>query len=157
MVVLEPMLPGQFDGWLELSVKEYAESKTKAGNTGAEKAMEDSAREFKELLPDGLNTADSYIFNATDAESRQVVGTLWIKIRQEQQEVFIYGIRMDENFRGNGFGKKTLAALEAFVKERRLPPKISLHVFGDNEVALKLYTSAGFKATNIRMSKVIGE
>lgn len=157
MVVLEPMLPEQFNGWLELSVKEYAESKTKAGNVEAGKALEDSAREFKKLLPDGLNTADSYIFNAADEGSRQIVGTLWIKIRKEQQEVFIYGVRMDENFRGNGFGKKTLHALEAFIKERSLPPEISLHVFGDNEIALNLYQSAGFKATNIRMSKVIGE
>ncbi|WP_405079235.1 GNAT family N-acetyltransferase [Paenibacillus chitinolyticus] len=156
MIALEPMLPEQFNEWLQLSVKEYAESKTKAGNVAAEKAQEDSAREFKELLPDGLNTADSYIFNATDEESNQIVGTLWIKIRSEQRDVFIYGIRMCEDFRGKGFGKQTLQALEAFIKERDFPPKISLHVFGDNEIALNLYRSAGFEATNIRMSKVIG-
>ncbi|MEY9093361.1 GNAT family N-acetyltransferase [Paenibacillus sp. RC84] len=155
MVALEPMSPEQFNEWLQLSVKEYAESKTKAGNVAVEKALEGSAREFKELLPDGLNTADSYIFNATDEESNQIVGTLWIKIRSEQQEVFIYGIRMSEDFRGKGFGKQTLQALEAFIKERGFPLKISLHVFGDNEIALNLYRSAGFEATNIRMSKVI--
>ncbi len=157
MVILEDMSSDQFNAWLELAIQEYAENKTRVGNVAAEKALKESNREFKELLPEGLNTADNYFFNVIDEGGRQIAGTLWIHIRKEHQDVFIYDIRIKENYRGRGFGKQTLQALEALIKDRGFPRKISLHVFGDNDVALNLYRSAGFVATNIRMSKFITE
>ncbi len=85
-----------------------------------------------------------------------VVGSLWIKVRDEGKEMFIYGIEMDETARGKGYGRQTIEALEALVKKMGIP-KISLHVFGYNEVAINLYKSSGYETTNILMSKVLSE
>lgn len=154
MVKLEPMSDEQYETWLHLSMEEYAAEKVQAGNATEDEARDASKHEFNQLLPDGLNTADNYIFNVRDDDSDQIVGTLWLKVRNEGKEMFIYGIRMDENSRGKGYGRQTMQALEAFVKELGIP-KISLHVFGYNDVAIHLYKSCGYVTTNVLMSKVL--
>jgi len=155
VVIFETMSLHEFRSWLEISIQEYAQDKARSGNVAAEKALEESTREFNELLPKGLDTEGNYIYNVVDEDSRQIVGTLWFKIRHDQQDVFIYEIRIDEDHRGKGFGKQTMQALEVFIKDKGFPRKVSLHVFGDNDVAIQLYRSAGYVATNIRMSKII--
>lgn len=152
MIKLEPMSSEQFETWKEVSIREYAEDKIKAGNMQAENALEESQKEFDQLLPEGPRTAGNYLYAVEDVDSRNKVGILWIKIRHDLQDVFIYDIRMDEAFRGQGYGRQTLQALEEMVKDMGLS-KISLHVFGDNKVAQNLYRSFGFYATNILMSK----
>lgn len=152
LVKLDPMTNEQYVSWLDVAISEYAEDKARVGNETSENALEVSRQKFNELMPDGINTAGTYLFNVVDEKSNQIVGVLWIKIRNQLQEMFIYDIRMDEHFKGQGYGKQTLQALESFVRESGIP-KISLHVFGDNEIALKLYRSAGFVETNILMSK----
>lgn len=154
MVKLEPMSIEQYESWLYLAIEEYATEKIQAGNATADEARDVSKHEFDQLLPDGLNTSNNYLFNVRDEDGDHIVGTLWLKVRNEGKEMFIYGIRMDANSRGKGYGRQTMQALEAFVKEMGIP-KISLHVFGYNDVAIKLYKSCGYVATNIRMSKVL--
>lgn len=156
VVTLKPMSAEQFNSWLEVSIVEYADAKIKAGNAASDEAVELSKREFEDLLPDGLNTADTYLLTVVDGDRNQSVGMLWLKVLNERQEMFIYDIRIDEQYRGQGYGKQTMLVMETFVRGLGVP-KISLHVFGDNQVALKLYESVGFIATNIRMSKVISE
>lgn len=156
MVSLKPMNTEQFNAWFEIAVKEYAEDKIRAGNVTRDEALQVSEREFSDLLPDGTNTADTYIFTVEDDVNSQTVGMLWLKIRNQRQEMFVYDIRMDEQYRGQGYGKQTMQALEDFVRELGIP-KISLHVFGDNEIAIRLYQSVGFVPTNILMSKVLSK
>ncbi|QQE77091.1 N-acetyltransferase [Alicyclobacillus sp. SO9] len=154
MVKLESMGHERYESWLKASVKHYAEEKVQAGNVSAEEAMQVAEREFEQIMPEGLATLDTYLFNVKDEDCDQVVGSLWLKVRDEGKEMFIYGLEINEDARGKGYGKQTMQSLEAFVKQMGIP-KISLHVFGYNEVAIKLYRSSGYVATNILMSKVL--
>lgn len=156
MVKLVPMTIEKYETWLDNSVKFYAEEKVRVGNVSAEEAMQASQHEFEQIMPDGLDTLDTYLFNVKDEDSDQDVGSLWLKVRDEGREMFIYGIEMNEEARGKGYGRQTVQALEVLVKQMGIP-KISLHVFGYNEVAINLYKSSGYVATNILMSKVLTE
>ena len=156
MVKLVPMTIEKYETWLDNSVKFYAEEKVRVGNVSAEEAMQASQHEFEQIMPDGLDTLDTYLFNVKDEDSDQDVGSLWLKVRDEGREMFIYGIEMNEEARGKGYGRQTAQALEVLVKQMGIP-KISLHVFGYNEVAINLYKSSGYVATNILMSKVLTE
>jgi ribosomal protein S18 acetylase RimI-like enzyme len=68
--------------------------------------------------------------------------------------LFIYDIRLDERFRGRGYGK---AAMEFAEEEaRRLGVgRVALNVFGGNEVARNLYRSLGYQENAIAMSKTL--
>ncbi len=154
MIQLEPMSLEHYISWKQILVKDYAEAKVRAGNVAPEDALHVSEFEFYELFPEGLNTVDTDFYTVVDMDSGQKVGILCVKIRNNRQEMFICDIRIDEQFQGKGYGKQTLRALEAIVRSMGIS-RISLHMFGDNEIALRLYRSFGFVATNLLMSKVL--
>lgn len=154
MVKLTPMSLGDYTWWKRTLVKEYAEATIRAGQVAPEDALDVSQFEFDQLFPEGLKTLDARFYTVVDVEREQQVGMLCVKLRNQRQEMFICDIRIYEEFRAKGYGKQTLLTLEALAREMGIA-KISLHVFGDNEIALRLYFSLGFISTNLLMSKAI--
>jgi len=65
---------------------------------------------------------------------------------------FIFDFVINEQYRGKGFGKKTLLALDEKL-EKMGATSIALHVFGYNTTAFELYKKMGYKVTNINMRK----
>ena len=61
----------------------------------------------------------------------------------------VMNIAVDENFRGNGFGKKIFAALIKICIERGATA-ITLEVRASNIAAIKLYESFGLKSVGVR-------
>ena len=53
MVRLVPMKATEYQSYLAISIREYAEEKVQAGNWQPEEALEKSAQDFQKLLPDG--------------------------------------------------------------------------------------------------------
>ncbi|UII58297.1 GNAT family N-acetyltransferase (plasmid) [Cytobacillus spongiae] len=152
MITLQPMKDSDFEHWIQGSIKEYAEEKTKAGNFQKDTSMDQAENEFNQLLPDGLHTKDHFLFTLLDDKNQDNVGTLWINVNEDSRELFIYDIKIYEDKRGQGYGKGALKALDTFAAEQGIP-KISLHVFGHNKIALSLYENSGFEVTNVLMSK----
>ncbi|MCA1058795.1 GNAT family N-acetyltransferase [Rossellomorea aquimaris] len=152
MILLNPMTETEYSDWIYDSIKEYAEEKTKAGNFKKETSMDQAEEEFNQLLPIGRETKDHHLFTLRHEESKQVVGNLWIHVKEEQKEIFIYDIKILENKRGSGYGKEALKALDSFASEMGIS-KISLHVFGHNKIAISLYQKSGYEVTNVLMSK----
>jgi len=58
-------------------------------------------------------------------------------------------------FRGHGYGRAALLLLEPLARELGYDA-IRLHVFGDNEVARRLYRSTGYTETDVSMLKRLG-
>ncbi|WP_230980907.1 GNAT family N-acetyltransferase [Rossellomorea arthrocnemi] len=154
MILLKPMTGAEFNHWIQESIKEYAEEKTKAGNFQQETSLEQAEQEFKQLLPEGKETKNHYLFMLFQEESQEVVGNLWIHVKEEDKEIFIYDIKILESKRGSGYGKEALASLDSFAKEMAIS-KISLHVFGHNKIAISLYQKTGYEITNVLMSKTL--
>ena len=103
MVKLVKMQQEDFEPYFERDIREYAEEHVRNGNWSAEEALERSRKEHQQLLPDGLESRNQYLFSIIDA-SDQKLGVLWVNI--ENGRAFIYDFIIDESFRGKGYGKQ---------------------------------------------------
>jgi ribosomal protein S18 acetylase RimI-like enzyme len=65
---------------------------------------------------------------------------------------FIWDIVIRPEYRGRGYGRAALEALEALVGALGYDA-IRLHVFGDNDAAYHLYRSVGYSETDVSMVK----
>jgi ribosomal protein S18 acetylase RimI-like enzyme len=151
MVKLEPIQQEDFEQFLEREIHSYAEGHIRNGNWSPEGALERSRKEFERYLPDGIHSKDQYLYSIVD-ESDDKIGVLWVQIKD--QKAFIFDFVIDEAFRGKGYGKQALAAMEERLKSMNVE-SVELHVFGDNIAAQELYKKAGFQITGIHMKKTL--
>lgn len=151
---LVKMTSTDYDLWLARSKKAYALDKERADKLTSGEAMEIAERDFSSLLPEGLNSAGSFLYVMKNNET--TVGFLWFGIRgaDDNRKVFLYDIIVEEEHRGKKYGKKAMLLLEDEVKKLGLS-EIGLHVFGFNETAIQLYRSLGYAVTDLVMSKTI--
>ena len=149
MIQLVKMQQEDFEPYLERGIREYAEDHVRNGNWTAEESLERSSKEFEELLPDGVNSRDQFLYSII-GETGNKLGLLWVQVKD--QKAFIYDFAIDEAFRGKGYGKQALLAMDEELKSMKVE-SIGLHVFGDNTVAQELYKKAGFVITGIHMRK----
>jgi ribosomal protein S18 acetylase RimI-like enzyme len=154
MVKLVPMEQIDFDTYTEHSIVEYANDKVRNGNWSVEESLERSRKEFQHYLPDGLRSKDQFVYSIIEETSGQKLGMLWVEVKTEtpHRPAFIFDFRIDEQFRGKGYGKQSLLALDELLKSMGAD-SVGLHVFGDNIVAQELYKKAGYVITNINMKK----
>ena len=149
MVTLKPIEQQDFDRFLDRAVREYAEDHVRNGNWPAEGALERSRKEFERHLPDGIYTPDQYVWSLVDGENHKL-GVLWVQVKE--QKAFIFDFVIEEAFRGKGYGKQALAAMDEKLKSLDVK-SVALHVFGDNITAQELYKKMGFEITGIHMRK----
>ncbi len=76
----------------------------------------------------------------------------WGKYGDQTSSPWIWDFLIYEEYKGKGYGKEALNALDKELKERG-QKKVSLQVFGHNTIAINLYQKSGYKITNIVMSK----
>jgi ribosomal protein S18 acetylase RimI-like enzyme len=148
MITLEPMQQEDFERFLEDEIREYAADHVRNGNWPPEGSLERSRQEFASLLPDGVHSEDQYLWSVLDAN--KTIGFLWVQVKESR--AFIYDFVIDEKFRGKGFGKQALAAMDERLKSMNVD-SVALHVFGDNITAQGLYRKMGFEISGIHMRK----
>ena len=154
MVNLIPMDPADFDVYRERGIREYAEEHVKTGNWKESESLEKARAEFDHLLPDGLQSKNEFIYSIVDESTGQKMGILWVEIKMDEtpRRAFGYDFIVYEEFRGKGFGKQALMALDEILKSKDVE-SMGLHVFGHNANAFELYKKMGFEVTNINMRK----
>jgi len=154
MVRLVPMKATEYESYLAISIREYAEDKVQSGNWQPEEALERSTQDFQKLLPDGVATKDNYLYDIVDETLGLKVGMIWLaRILQGAKPVmFIYDFRIDEPYRRKGYGEQAMLAAEVQAKALGYDT-IALHVFGFNHGARALYEKLGYEITNINMAK----
>ena len=149
MIKLESLQQEDFERFLEREIRAYADDHVRNGNWPAEGAIERSRKEFETHLPDGIHTRDQYLWSLVD-DAANKIGVLWVQVKD--QKAFIFDFVIDERFRGKGFGKQALTAMDEALKSMGAG-SVALHVFGDNTVAQELYKKAGYQITGIHMKK----
>ena len=149
MVKLETIQQEDFERFLEHEIGEYANDHVRNGNWSPEGALERSRKEFESLLPDGIHSKHQYVWSIMDEENNKI-GVLWVQVKD--QKAFIYDFIIEEAFRGKGFGKQALAAMDEKLKSMEVE-SVGLHVFGANIGAQELYKKMGFEITGIHMRK----
>ena len=155
-VVLNLMEHGEYSDWVSKQVISYASDKVRAGNWTELESVDRAKRELAELLPNGVTTKDHFIFRISDSVSQANVGHLWIKVANSSlgANAFIYSFEVADRQRGKGYGTAAIAAVEVYLATCGIS-KLSLHVFGFNTDARRLYERLGFEVSNVTMAKTI--
>lgn len=151
-VRLRPMTAQEYESWREQSVREYAAEIARSRDLAPEAAAAQSAKEFGELLPDGLATQDARLWTAVVDD--EPVGMGWIELRQRASGVsaWIYDISVDADHRGKGLGRGLLDALHAAARDLGAT-SMALNVFGGNATAIRLYETSGYAVTAQQMRR----
>jgi ribosomal protein S18 acetylase RimI-like enzyme len=144
------MDPDDFDQYFEDCSREYAADHVKTGRWTEEEGLAKAKEEIRKLLPAGPKTPDQFLLTIVDLPSEDKVGVIWLAI--EPRGGFIYDLRVYETYRRRGYAEQAMRLIEQVAREKGVD-KISLHVFGDNMGARKLYAKLGYSETNVLMAK----
>jgi ribosomal protein S18 acetylase RimI-like enzyme len=154
-VSLRPMNRDEFARWLPAARDRYARDIARSGSKSDEEASRRKAIEDTEqLFPGDQPSPDQFVF-VVEAGS-EAVGEFWFAERATGlgRCLWIYDIRIDEAYRGRGYGKAAMLFAEAEARQRGYS-RIGLNVFGDNGIARSLYQSLGYEENAIFMSKAV--
>jgi ribosomal protein S18 acetylase RimI-like enzyme len=152
-VTFRPMTEAEYQqlrSWLD---EDYAQDVAKAMAMSLEEGREAAQKQLAELLPAGLSSEGHHFWKIT-APDGAAVGDLWVQIGPAKGRAFIYFIGIDEAFRGKGYGRAAMQAIEAEVRPLGAT-RIDLSVFGDNATAIHLYQSLGYQIQAMGMRKPI--
>ncbi len=155
MVTLRPMSAESWPAWAARANAAHVEEMVGLGRWPPEGAEGRSAKEFESLLPAGQATP-GHAFLWILRDDGATVGSVWVGADTEigLGSLFIWDLLIEAEFRGQGHGRATMAALEPFARELGYS-SIRLHVFGSNEAARNLYRSSGYLETDVTMLKQI--
>lgn len=157
-VILNPMSQDEFEVFLVQTTKQYADENIEAGYWLCTEAMERSIAAHQKLLPNGISTEGHYFFSARDTQSKIPVGYIWLSVDKSVSipSGFIFALLIYEQFRGRGYGKMMMKAIEVKAAELGLM-RLMLHVFAQNKIAIRLYEDAGYGITSLNMIREISE
>ena len=147
MVELKPMSDRRFAIWHVRIWELYEQELIQSGMSpeAAKKNIEDGRASS---MPNGVLAEDNSVFEVLS--ENESIGIVWLW--KDGDEWFIFDIDIDEPHRGKGLGRKTMHAIETYVKNQG-GSAIRLSVFGFNEIARNLYESEGYETTRIQMKK----
>jgi GNAT superfamily N-acetyltransferase len=151
-VELRPMQEDEFAVWLPLMRERYAADMVENAGMSEERATAKAAEDTELLFPDGALSAKHSIY-VIEADG-EPAGELWLTEREETLEpcLFVYEVRVDERFRGRGYGRAAMLFAEDEARRRGID-LVALNVFGGNVVARGLYRSLGYEENAVAMSK----
>jgi len=149
---LEPMTQAEFDAYYEAIIPDYAADNVRAGYWTEDESLEKSRQQTERFLPQGLQTKDNYLYTLRDND--QYIGMIWFKADLDRplKSGFIFDVRIDDKFRGKGYGKEIMLLIEEKARELDIK-RIGLHVFGYNKVAKNLYERIGYRYASYNMLK----
>lgn len=147
------MSDADYASFLATAIPGFAADKVASGQWSSEQSLELSRKAYEELLPEGLKTANHYLYCVLDDQG-QTVGTLWFAaIEQAGKRIgYINDIEIWPEHRRRGHATRALTAAEDEARSLGLCG-IGLHVFGHNAGARTLYEALGYQPTNINMFK----
>ena len=153
-VRLRALTPEELAAFIDEDQERYVEERVKSGED-REVATKVAQEQSGTLFPGGKPAEGQLFFRVLD-ERGTPVGTLWIgpQLVGPPDGYWVFDVRIDEAFRGNGYGRATMELAE-FEARHRGAKELGLNVFGHNEVARRLYESMGYVATAIRMKKTL--
>ena len=152
-VSLRALREDEFPDWLETGRQFYVGDLVRhAGMTQGE-AEEKAERDHRAVFPEGRPTEGQHLFVIEDDDGSPI-GRLFFAMRPSG--AWLYEIELDEAVRGRGLGREAMLAFEARARELGAE-KVSLNVFGGNEIARSLYRSLGYGEESVQMGKRLGE
>lgn len=152
-VTLRPMTEAEYGAYRAVLDEHYAQDTARAMDIPLEEARVTTGRQVAELLKDGLATEGHHLWHVV-SEPDGLVGSLWVFVDPTQRRAFVYDIEINEGYRGKGYGKAAMLAVESAVRPMGAA-HIDLSVFGYNTTARRLYEGLGYEPIAIGMRKVL--
>ncbi|WP_354644241.1 GNAT family N-acetyltransferase [Kitasatospora camelliae] len=140
-VTTRPMTGAEYPAWVAGEQESYIADIVRSGTKTAEEARKQAEQEFLELLPDGPATADTAIL-VIEADGAQV-GVVWLRHGYLPGVSYLYTVAVHPEHRGRGFGRAAMAVADE-TSAAAGDLGLMFNVFGGNDVAMNLYTSAGY-------------
>lgn len=143
-VRLEKMSKDAYAHFIQVSFEHHVEELMQEENMSKEEAEIETRKELDEMLPQGMDTADNYLFSVEC--DRRVVGYLWFltEMNEGVKQAFLCDFQIDEEERGNGYGKAALAEMDKTAQKLECKECV-LFVEGINEIAKQLYSKCGYQ------------
>ncbi|MFH8342520.1 GNAT family N-acetyltransferase [Streptomyces sp. AM6-12] len=141
-VTARPMARAEYTEWLAAEKASYVGDIVRSGSLSREEARRKSDEDFATLLPEGLETPDSALLVLEAAG--EPVGTAWLRHSYLPGVTYGYSLNIREEHRGKGYGRAAMAVGERATFEAG-ESVLMFSVWGGNDVAMNLYTSAGYR------------
>ena len=151
---LTPMSEESFAWYKANSSPNYARDKVASGEWEEDDALDKARELFDEMMPQGLDTPDNFLFEIVDEWDDVTVGMLWFKVEERggDREAYVCDIFVKPEHQRKGHASRAFRRLEDTVKDLGLSG-IGLNVFGNNVQAHRLYERLGYEPLNIYMFK----
>jgi RimJ/RimL family protein N-acetyltransferase len=152
-IILRPMTEAEFLAFKAFMYDEYAADIARGMAVPIDEVRERATQQIDDLLKDGLASDAHFLWKiVAEADPNGAAGDLWAYVDRAKQRAFIYFIGIDEQYRGKGYARAAMLALEAEMRPLGAT-RIELSVFGDNTTARRLYESLGYQPSAIHMRK----
>ncbi|HEV3212959.1 MAG TPA: GNAT family N-acetyltransferase [Acidimicrobiales bacterium] len=128
--------------WLPVSLAEYVEGRMGAGET-REVATRIATEQRAQVFPGGVPAPGHHLFSVVVDGER--VGMVWLGPTADHDDVgrYLFNVEIDADKRGRGYGRAAMRAAEAWAVTQGAT-RLSLNVWGGNDVARSLYDSLGY-------------
>ncbi|MFD7639023.1 GNAT family N-acetyltransferase [Kitasatospora sp. NPDC059795] len=147
--------PDEYPHWEREAVANYRQELIDSG-LGPDEATAKSENDHRRALPAGPDTPDTALRRLVDADGN-VLGCVWVALRQDRLPdgrplawVMLVEVAPDQRGRGHGRTLMRVAERECLTAGVH---DLGLNVFSDNDVAIALYESLGYRVTLRRLSK----
>jgi ribosomal protein S18 acetylase RimI-like enzyme len=156
MAILVSMRPEYFGPFSERTIARYAHENIASFRWDETAAATRAREQFRELLPQGLDTPGHYLCEILDREDGRIVGDLWFGIARSPnaQSAHLYDLHFQDGHGGEQRARAALRLLEARCHALGAG-SIGLQVFAHDTLAQVLYGSLGFIVTSFNMNKRI--
>jgi ribosomal protein S18 acetylase RimI-like enzyme len=151
-ITFEPFPGSGLDEWIARTRQNYIEERLSSGDSLSE-VEENANATMERLFPNGLPASGQLVGRLIWRS--QAIGYLWVGVAgSDPQRWWVWDVMIDEEFRGQGFGRQALLLAETLARSEGAL-SIGLNVLGHNRVARALYVSLGYTETAIQMRKAI--
>lgn len=133
----------EFPGWRASVIAGYAADMADSGGTSRDEALARAELQTSQVLTEGLRTPGHSLF-CLEADG-QAVATNWIAHGRWPGVSWVYAVAVSEGHRGKGYGRAAMLLGENVTLDAG-DTHLALNVFGNNDVALGLYQSLGYRA-----------
>jgi GNAT superfamily N-acetyltransferase len=148
-VFLRELRDDELPAWLEAARSFYVSDLERHAELPRQEAEEKADRDYGMLFPDGKRTGGQHLLTIEDSRGESI-GRLFFAERSTG--IWLYEIEIEESVRGRGLGRAAMLAFEQRARELGAE-RVTLNVFGGNEVARSLYRSLGYAEESVHMRK----
>jgi ribosomal protein S18 acetylase RimI-like enzyme len=155
-VTVRPMTQAEYDHWQVHLADDYAAEQVAAGRWPAQGSLQRALEENAQSLPDGIDTRRMLLLRGV-LDDGTPIGRAWVSLdhpRGAPDVAFLYDIEVESDFRGRGYGRALLSAIEQAVRDAGVG-SLELNVFGRNLAAIRLYETNGYDVVTQQMRKAL--